>query len=358
MWMRVAVALAIALQVQDTVSAEPPKVRPITGGLFLQKASANKAEAVAGETAILPSDRLGTAAGQLASFATEGDTIIHLRGVKLDGDNGLAIERTKGGLRLRLMQGRLVLESTATEFEIETGAGAVKGRGATVLVDVTEQKTRVVALDGGVTFTSAVGSTSVGPGQELVAEKGKKPGDPKPADVERERRELAGAQEPANLVRNGGFEDGVKPWYGGKLGAKDGTAIDKTVRCSGTASLKATLRTGDSRFGAALYDLEVVPGRRYFFRAYVKTKTRSGAIDPYFSLEEVMDGIGGSKVKQVLQARAPSPEGAWRLARGFVVPAEKVLRIDILIKPDGDSSAGTVWIDDVFVAEVPEAAKR
>lgn len=349
-------AIAIALLAQETIPGELPKVRPITGGLFLLKPPAAKAEAVAGEIAVSPSDRLGTPAGQFASFATEGDTLVHLRGVKLDGDNGLAIERTRSGLRLRLLQGRMVLESTATEFEIETGSGAVKGKAATVLVDVTDQKTRVVALDGGVTFTSSLGSTPIGPGQELVAEKGKKPGEAKPADVERERRELAGAQEPANLVKNGGFEDPKAPRSGS---SRESAMLDKTVFCSGAHSLKIPVPAGEKKLGVVVVpDVEVVPGKRYFFRAYVRTESRNGGLTTYFSIEEVADGPGGRRVKQVLQAKPPDPEGAWRLARAFIVPTDKTLRFDLLAKADADDASGTVWVDDVFLAEVPEPAKK
>ncbi|WP_159448798.1 carbohydrate binding domain-containing protein [Demequina sp. NBRC 110053] len=81
---------------------------------------------------------------------------------------------------------------------------------------------------------------------------------------------LAPIPEDANIIENGGFEEGIEPWYGDGNGVSTIELTDETEARTGDAALLVSERAGT--FAGASYDLSgmLEQGRQYYLSAWVR----------------------------------------------------------------------------------------
>lgn len=335
-------ALPGTAQDSGTRAEDFPTVRPVFGDLRLWRAGTKKTEALRDATTIPPDDRLGTAKGASGGFCAPGDTLVTLKGVEAGPDKGLSVERVDKRLTFRLHEGRMVVESFETEVSVETAHGKVTGRNACLLIESKGQATRVAVLDGQVTFINSLGEVKLEGGQETRAEKGKAPEEPRPTVAD----PLGDRDSPPNLVQNPGFEAGGDRWE-----LHSSTRPDATTPHSGRQCLR--IPVSNALFGAPPPGGNVVmiglgqpvrctAGRRYLFRAYVRTETRQGGVRISFRCDSTTD--------------IPSPmksEGAWKMKRAILKPTVKDGRLEPMIFVDAADYDATIWLDDVYLCELP-----
>jgi len=350
------VLVAGALSGQDEVLPENlPLVRPLRGTVRIWRPGKNTTEAVKTEIKVAKHDRLGTADGEFAAFSTLGDTVISLRGVQAGSDRGLTLERSAARLVMKIHEGKLVVESFEAEILVETAQGRVEGKAAYFLVEVKENKTRVVAIDGTLTFSNSIGAVTLQPDQESSAEKGAKPTPPKTVDALPESQESDGAISPVNLIRNAGFEEGLKGWRADKLQPQPRAVIDQTVFHSGkrSARLDVTNATRDvpkSNWLGFTQPVTLIPGRRYFLRAYFRTETRQGSIDPFLIIGDdkeigVARGLGAAEKK-------------WILKRLIFTPKSADCGVSVQSEIQTERFDCTIWVDDFYLGELSDAPKE
>lgn len=337
------VAAAILLQDPPTRPEDFPTVRPVLGELRAWRAAAKRAEAVREETPVHPDDRLGTARDQAATFAAPGDTLVTLRGVETGPDKGLSIERVDKRLTLKLREGRLVLESVEADIEVETAQGRAVAKKAYFLIEARESSTRVVVLDGQITFRNSLGAVTVGAGQETSASKDGAPQEPKAASP----RDLVDPEAPRNLIQNPGFEARtLAPWTSGEGSVP---SLDTTRRHSGDRSIRLDIAgSGPGRkYLSFRQSVEVVPGRRYLLRAYVLSECRAGRFQPVIDLE------GATEEKGKRSSWDDDATGRWVMRRTILVAKERTLLVSLEAKAEADRFEGSVWGDDFFLCELP-----
>lgn len=353
----IAAALALALLAQsppsDTVTDTLPLVKPVYETLSVWRAGTGKAEAVKEALRVAPSDRLGSPTGGYVCFATEGDSLISLKGVRATESQGLAIERQGTRLVMKVFEGRLLVESFQADLQIETPHGKVEAKAAAFLIELTGSKTRVVALDGSLTFSNSLGSVTVDAGRESEAGAKSAPGKTVAASGD-PLRDFDAASRSANLLKNGSFEEGLKDWnplYPDK--SECCTTLEERLAHTGRRS--ARLDVSNRIFGPGprastfLYfsqAVDLVPGKRYLLRAYVRTECRKGTLRPTLVFNEKAKG------------KLENTEGAWQLTRAVVTPAKAQSRIDVNAKVEGDEYDATLWVDSFFLVELPDLGKK
>lgn len=351
--MAVVLILAGVLAAQDgTRTSEEKKsqalVRPVRGDLGVWRAEAGKLDTPRGDVRVSASDRIGTPRGEYALFVTEGDTMVGLKGVQVRPDKGLSVERADNRLVLKVYEGKVVVRTFETELVVQTPHGEVKARGAYFVVDVTSRETRVVAVDGTLTFTNSLGAVTIEPGQESSVQKGKKPADPKASDMERVAQDVAGHEK--NLMENPGFENNLNGWTVNHEG-KTVVFADAHVAHWGRKSARVELSNrvfGDDRpkWLPFFQDVEVVPGRRYLVRAYFRAETRRGEAAPVLKVQ-------GAEEDATCKV---SCEGAWKMGLVFFTAKASQARV-ILMAELSDSYEAKIWVDDFYLVELPEKIK-
>ena len=347
---------AVLLLLQDVTGSESlPSVRPLRGDLLLWRSSAGKSSALTGETRIAPADRLGSKDGNHASFATEAGSIIALKGVRAAAERGLGLERREGKLFFRVYEGKLAVYTFEETVGVDTPQGLITGK-AHFVVEVDKEKgTKVTALDKEVTFTTSMGPVVVGPGMETVAEPGKKPSTPRSVDLRKATEEFDRQEAASNLVKNAGFEDGLKGWeptqFFSALGKRH-TTEDSATAYSGKICIRCDLsnriqdlKTNPIRFASQA--VAVVPGKPYLFRFYYRTDLREGQVAPRMALYNV---------EPPDTWRLP-PEKSWRMWTAVVTPKEKALSLCVEGMPDSERFEGTFWIDEFLLTELPGPAR-
>lgn len=345
--------LAALLLPQDTTPEDRILVRSMSGALRVWHAGTDKIEAAGAETRVAVADRLGTAKNEHASFVTEGDTMVGLKGVLVGREKGLALERSGKKLLLKLVDGKVVLESFESEVVLETPHGRVEGKGAYFFVEVTEKATRVVAIDGQLTFTNTLGTVVLEPEHVAVAQADRKPSDPKAAAVAEEVREFSAADATQNLLKNPGFENGLQNWASDNPDKRRTATLERSLAHSGkqSARIEVSARIYEKEKPVWLpfhQDVEVVPGRRYLVRAYLRTENRTGSVVPKLK-------VGYSEGEP--ECRTPC-EKAWKMARVIFTAKDPTARIFFCVEIPLDSYDGMLWADDFFLTELPEPAKR
>jgi len=345
-----------ATQDPSTQTEALPKVRALRGELLLWKASEGKASAVAKETRVAPTDRLGTRDGDIAAFSTEAGTIVALKGIRSTAERGLGIERREGKLTFRVFDGKLVVQSFDEGVGVETPQGLLTATGARFLIEVDKDSKVVVKADvGEATFTNSMGSVGVGAGRETVVEPGKKPTAPKNTDVSKAFEEFNRSEAPSNLFKNPGFEDGLKEWDPTNFLSPNGkkqTELDSTLPHSGKACARFDVHSriqGDkpnfARF--ATQGIPSVAGKTYLFRVFVRSEIREGQVAPRIMLYNVSPPDGWE---------FPS-EKSWRMVTGRVTAKEKLIPVMVEATIRSDRYDGSFWVDDFFMTELPDPVK-
>lgn len=358
--MRILLALSAIVLAQDpgTATGELPTVRPVYEALAVWKAATRKVEAVGPGLRVTPGDRLGAPGGAYACFAVEGDNLISLRGVVAAEDKGLSLERHGARLVAKLFEGKLLVETFQSEIRVETAHGRIEAKTAAFLVEVSGGKTRVVALDGTLTFSNTLGSVKVEAGKESVAEGQSAPTAPAPAKPESDR-DLTGPPPVRNLIRNPGFEEGLKFWNPRFDSKAPCASLDEESPFSGRRCVR--LDVSNRVFGPGKkpghwlgfgVGVELKVGRRYLLRVYLRTDVRSGRGVPLVTV----GGVAGPSIFRP----APLSDGTWQLVRGIVRATQTDGRIAIEADTGTESYDLQIRADDFALVELPDLpdAKR
>jgi hypothetical protein len=352
---RIALLLLLAgapcpAQDPSTQTESLPAVRPMQGDLLLWKASDGKAGPVARETRVAPADRLGTKDGDYAALSSEGGTVVALKGLRTGPDRGLGVERREKKLVFRVFEGKVAVQTFEQGVRIETPQGEITASNSYFLVEVEKDKTRVVTVDGAPTFTNSLGSVVIPAGRETVAESGKKASPPKATDAGKATEEFTRHEQATNLVRNAGFEDGLKFWdatYFFWQGKKQ-TELDATLPHSGRSCIRCDFsnkiqgqKPTPGRF--AQQGIPVIAGRTYLFRVYLRSEMREGQITPRISLYNV----------EPPESWTVSCEKPWKLLTAVVTAKENVLGLTVEALFESDRYDGSLWVDDFLLTELP-----
>jgi hypothetical protein len=340
-------------EAQDTTttpSGALPAVKPVRGDLLHWRSGEGKTAPLSKETRVAPADRLGTKDGDYATLTTESGTIVSLRGVRTGAERGLGIERREGKLVFRVFEGKLAVQTFEEGVKVETPAGQLSAGQSHFIVEVEKEKVRIIPVDGTVTFTNSLGSVVVEPGRETVAEPGKKPSPSKATDVGKATEEFNRLEAAFNLIKNPGFEDGLKEWGPAHftLAGKRHTELDTTVSHSGRASVRLDIsprtqgRPGMYRF--AVQDVAAVPGKTYLFRFYLRGEIREGKVTARI-------GLGGVESPDAWNVTG---EKAWRPKSVFVTAKDKALQVMLEVTIESDQYSGSLWLDDFLLSEFPK----
>lgn len=345
------------LLAQDTTTA-PAEVIPVqvvSGNLQAWRAAGDKIEPIEKAGRVTPADRIGTLTGDPARFATEGSLVVQLRGIKVSGGKGLALERRGGTLALKLYKGTIVVESYESELEVDTPFGKIQGKEVYFLATVDEKSTKVVALEGKLAFTNDLGSVGVGEGHSSEAESGKPPSTPRPSsatDVE-----VARAVEPQNLISNPGFENRLQDWKPDYIPVYDDTKVFRSGRSSARSVPKDFPANQPIMPPRALKGV-LKPGSRYLFRFYVRTEGLSAGGKPG-DFKVVLDRSGKGTGKETqLHFIIPPSEGAWTVHRFMFEATTADFWFAMYCGDLPGRYNGLLWFDDFTLAEFPSGPSK
>ena len=147
-----------------------------------------------------------------------------------------------------------------------------------------------------------------------------------------------------NLVPNSGFEDGAKGWRLAK-----GQALDtKTVR-AGKASVRIHVPADQPRSSNVECRVPVKPNTRYRASLWVR-REKVGVCGAYVSERNEQNKLTGKRTQ--VGARIPKKAGVWHQLHWELVTQSETTRLSL--RSDIYRSAGTLWLDDFFIAEVVE----
>lgn len=359
-WLMLILAAAAVAEAQDpaTRADDLPSVSAARGNLKVWRAATAKVEPVKAVVQVGLSDRVGTETGDHATLATDGDILISLKGVKVDRERGLSIERTNGRLLFRLHEGKAVLESFRSDLYVETPHGRIEAKQAYFLIEVTDSATRVVAIDGPVTFTTSQGQAVVEPGQESLAEKGGKPSAPRPSIAEPKLREFEDSDSRHNLLQNPGFEIQMDKWKSPTsltAGMVNPCSVDHGQRHSGRWALRVKIAPntyGESEAYLLGQTAPLKSGRRYHFRAYVRIESAPGHVGGLKAAVTVRN----DQMKMIATSRTEDREGSWHLMRGFFTANQPALHVTLSVLHDPKAYEGSIWADDFYLGEIPDTA--
>jgi hypothetical protein len=352
--------ILLLLLAQDTTTApaEFIPVQVVSGSLQAWRSVGDRVEPIDKVGRVTPADRLGTLTGDPARFSTEGSLVVQLRGIRVSSGKGLAVERRGGTLALKLYKGTLVVESYESEIEVETPFGKVQGKEVYFLATVDEKSTKVVALEGKVSFTNSLGSVTLGEGSSADAEAGKAPA-PRAAgasDVEAARA----LEEQRNLISNPGFENRLQDWKPPEWMAKTFTE-DPKIAHSGHSSARVTIENfPPNQPLIPPHTLKGVlkPGTKYLFRFYVRTEGFNAAGKPgEFKL--VLDRTGLNKGSDTsTHYLVPSSDGSWSVHRFMFEATTPDLWFSMYCGDLKGPYNGLLWLDDFFLGDFPSSPAK
>jgi hypothetical protein len=341
-------AALLGAQDPGTTSEELPTIRAVEGDLHVWSSSKDKVAPVTESQRVTPLDRIGTRKDKHAMLATQDGSLISLSDVEVGREKGLALERTKDKLVIKLYKGKLAVQTFQTGLRVETPNGTVEGGKACCVVQVDGKKTRVFAVDEPLNFVNSLGTVKLEPGQESSAEKTAKPSDPKPADVDKAASEFTAAMASLNLVKNPGFEEGLKDWAVEQVDGKDAVTLESGLSHSGRQC--ARVEVSNRLFGSKPANwlglkqgVGLTPGKKYLFRAYVRQETRAGTVRPYFT-------IG---TRRGPRWTAEAVEKTWLRCTGVFTPdTDFPFRVAIEADTQSERYDAIFWVDDLIVMEL------
>jgi len=353
--MRLLIVLAILL-LQDTKPEDLPSIRVIHGDIRVWRKNLDQVDSVKKESRVGYGDRIGTPSGESACLQLlAGEEIVGIKGVKVAREKGLALERAGATLLLKIYDGRLTLESFRTEVAVETPNGTVRGKQSYFYIEVTEDKTKVVAIDGPLTFATSLGTVELKGGEESTSTKGGKPTDPKPADP-KSAREFGDA--PVNLIQNPGFEQDLKHWdfrYGDP--DRKYASVDRETVHGGARSLRADItapRFSTRDGGLVEQRVNVTAGRRYLYRAYLRRTATKGTVNIGISVGPVADG----ELRDSAWLFPTLRDDGWTMARMIVTAKAATLDVAVTFQIRSDEFEARAWVDDAFLMELPDSPRR
>jgi hypothetical protein len=359
--MNIRIAIVLALVVQDTQTQLPVDVQAISGEIQVWRHKTRTLEKSSTRFVVLPEDRIGSPAGAVSRI-TIGDVVLILRGVEAGSASGLSAQFSGKKLLLKLHKGSAVVESVETDVSVETPHGKVEGKTVYFLLEVQKDRSRLVAIDGPLSYTTTLGELTLEPGESAVADGKKAPVKLRETVAEKDLAWSSTAESPVNLVQNPGFEEDLTEWLGIEhQGRKLLTVEEKTVR-SGKKAARISLPnlvpgkdTGNRSWLLFEGHYGVLKaGTRYLFRAWVRAENytcdgKEGAITiaMQWSLKD-------QAYKGEFRKTVPVVPGAWKCVRFFVTPQADGFELYVFPGTEGKPVNGTLWLDDFFLAPLPE----
>ena len=354
--------LLLLLASQEATKVEVPdplSIRKLSGELRIWRALTSLVEKARETDRVTKDDRMGTEGGASARFSLENRLVVLVKGVVAARDKGLGVARDAKKLRIRIYSGTTVVESFDADFQVDTPHGKVEASSAFVLVETSEDKTRVVAIDGKLTFSNDLGSVQVEPGQTVAAPKGAAPGPAAAADLPREMEWVSREEAPSNLIANPGYEEGLAKWT---VVDHEGVTVqtDDSVFHSGKKSCRIAFKRAKIAVGSfsPIGEAAVKEGTRYMMRAFVRSERYTVDDKPgriAIRSVEVHEGrTGGWHLSRWLP-----PTDDWRVLRVFFKASSTTFRVQVARNLENEHVYdGTLWVDDWFLTPVPEPAKE
>ncbi|HEX7901480.1 MAG TPA: hypothetical protein VF950_27220 [Planctomycetota bacterium] len=335
------VLLLVPLLLQDTKVQSDVEVRPLAGEIQVWRHRSRKTEKPPGPVVVSPEDRIGALGETVARIALDGDVVLVLKGVEAKPEAGLSAQRLGQKLLLKLYKGSAVVESLETEVAVETPHGKAEGKAAYFLLEVTREKSRIVAIDGSLTYTTRLGQVTLEAGESLTADGKKAPvrgGD---------AADPSWASTPGNVVENPSFELGFTDWEVAEVDGRKLAAIDDKLARSGTKSARIDLPVPSKRW--LLFEAHygsLAPGTRQMFRAWVRAENFAGDVSISFQFMRKDQQIPDSAIAKKFTVKP----GAWTCLRFFLTPPGDGYEMCVL---PGEAAGGTLWFDDFFLAPLP-----
>lgn len=356
-------ALAAAQESGDTRSLEPPAVVKTSGSLKVWRGGAPGAESVKDQETVrlLPTDRLGTGAGQSASVTVEGTLRVLLNNVKIGREEGLSIERSDARkIVFHLHGGAAAVQSFEHAFEIHTDHGRVEGKDAYLVVEASDQAMRVFVFQGKPVLANSTGQIELESNQGASAEKDKPPQAGTDARGFPNTGWITAAEAPENLLRaNPGFELEFRPPWCELWGKDKGllASIDTKMFRSGARSSRLDFRDcyTDKKFPPEA-QVTLVPGQRYVLRAWVRSQGYTFDGRPgKLQLTVIPIDPNIKEGRESVTAMEPvSCEGAWRCLQMIFAAPVPTCRVRIFKEDAGEHRfTGTIWTDDWFLGPMP-----
>lgn len=340
--------LALLLLAQDpTVAEKDPQVRPSWGRLYLRRSGKPRNERVEKEVRIGRFDRLGTRPDEGAVFLVDEEILVSLFGVEAGEDAGLVLERDRAGIQFKIVKGRIVVESFRADVRVETPNGTVRTKGGYFFVQIERTRTRVVALEGKLSFTNSLGTAELVGGQESTARRGERPTAAKAASSD-PLRGLVPAGVIPNVVRNPGFEQGMDHWYLEDRGGAERAWIDETQAKSGRRSLR--FEVSNRLYGSApsgewigfRQSVPLVPGKKYLIRAYLRLERIKGDVKPFLTVS----------TRSGPRWYAKGPDKKWLRAGGVFTAKEGDTRLSMEVDVGSKEYDCRIWLDDLFISPI------
>jgi len=345
--------VAAAASGQDrTVEENAPLVHPVAGKVSVWRSAADRVEPIEKPSRVAPADRVGTLTGAPAQFSAEGTLLVMLKGIRVSRDKGLALERKADRLVLRVYEGTVVVESYETQIELETPHGRVAGRQVYFIASVDEKSTRVVALEGKVTFSNDLGSVVVAEGSSSRVEGGKGPAAAR-AEGAPDLDWMRTTEAETNLLRNPGFEDGLEDWPADpNLHVRE----DREVFRGGRRSCRCRFRDvapSNPVFAVKVARGALVPGGRYLLRFFVRTEACLRDGKPA-EIKVVLDREGkGSWADSRFHFQVAGSEGTWAARRILFDATGSDFCFSVHTAMEPGLYGGTVWFDDFYLGRLP-----
>jgi hypothetical protein len=330
--------VALLLLLQETQPQTPVEIQPLSGEVQVLRPKAKKPEKAAGKVVVQPEDRLGTATGVVSRIAIDADVVLILKGVEAKENGGLSAAHVGKKLVLKLYKGSAVVESVETDVSVETPHGKVEGKTVYFLLEVQPDKSRIVAVDGTLAFTTTLGKLTLEGGETVTAD-GKKP-PVKGTMTETDRVSTTSGEAAVNLIQNPGFEEDLTEWIGA-LAKVD----DKPL--SGKKCARVEVAPGKYLLWQGHYGI-LTAGTRYMFRTWVRAD-QEGTITLTFNWS-----VKDQAFKGDFRRTVPVTPGAWKCVRFFVTPQADGYELTI----DPGTVKGTLRFDDFLLAPLPDPAKK
>jgi hypothetical protein len=361
MSLRTAVLLALALQDQATQAQSPVDVHALSGEIQVWRQKTRKIERTSTRIAVQPEDRLGSPAGAVSRISI-GEVILILRGVDAGASSGLSAQFSGKKLLLKLHKGSAVVESLETDVSVETPHGKIEGKTVYFLLEVQNDRSRIVAIDGPLSFTTTLGELTLEAGESAAGDGKKPPAKLRETVAEKDLSWSSPAESPANLVQNPGFEDDLTEWLGIEHQGRKLLSVDpKTVR-SGKKAAKISLPnltpgkdTGNRSW--LLFEGHygvLTAGNRYLFRTWVRGEDYTCDGKPGTIRVALAWSVKDQAFKGEFKKTVPVVPGAWTCVRFFVTPQADGFELYISPGTEGKPVNGTLWFDDFFLAPLPE----
>jgi hypothetical protein len=341
---------------ESKTEASRTTVAPLGGDLRVWRSATRKVEKLPAPAAVAAEDHIGAANKGVARLGVGSEVILTLKGVDAGPEEGLSILAGERAVQLRLYRGRVLVESFNVQIAVDTPAGRVEGKSVALMVEATEEGTRIIPIDGPLKVTNSLGALDAGPGETVAMKTGAAPTKKHSGAADADLSWASEVEGSPNLIPNPGFEDGLKSWMAVTVNGKAFARIDHNVVHSGGSSVRIDLQNEplvdlkvDSGFDSGnclLYQSGTLAPGKYLLRLWVRTEN--------YTVKSKDAGPAVSLGTRPLVC--PSAAGQWRCVRFIVdIAPQEYTRLRFPVNPEGSKDvvlSGTIWVDDLSLISI------